>query len=517
MPLFTESEIPPLRNGRLLVIATDPPEAWVANAIDGLATFGFDVTWVRARTASGLPNARLSRWRIRHAGEPSALEPASPVAAESPAPSRELRAVISTAALIVDLSGQETYRSVEPGGPPVVRVRFGERRSLHAGPSFGSRLGARRPINRIAITLEWIGGTALLREAPVVVNRTSYALTRNAALWKAAVTVPRAIRALFTAHDPRPHSATTFSPFHAQPHGRAREAVRLAVHAAGQLVTRERWGVALQPIEQSGPVTHAAIQAPSLWVEDALSIADPCLFEHSGTTYLFVERVRPGKPGAIAVARIGPDGRTEAMQNVLVERHHLSYPSVFEDEGDVYLLPESTAARNVRLFRAADFPVRWTQAATLLDDIVAFDPTLHHSDGGYWLFACVAPVGRGQNDELWLFHSPALTGPWQPHAANPVVEDPRSARPAGALFLSGDRLIRPSQDCSLRYGHRIVLNEVLELGARRYRERPIATIEPTWSPGLIATHTISRSNRWQALDGARRVVDPFSPRAGAHL
>ena len=125
----------------------------------------------------------------------------------------------------------------------------------------------------------------------------------------------------------------------------------------------------------------------------------------------------------------------------------------------------------------------------LLDGLTAVDATVHADDGLLWLFVNVVdgPAHRG---DLCVYWSPSLKGPWRPHPANPVVSDPRSARPAGRLFRHGTALIRPSQDCSRRYGEAVViLNQVEVLSKTDYRERPVGRIDPDWMPGLVGTHT----------------------------
>jgi hypothetical protein len=61
----------------------------------------------------------------------------------------------------------------------------------------------------------------------------------------------------------------------------------------------------------------------------------------------------------------------------------------------------------------------------------------------------------------------------------------------------GDRLIRPSQDCSSRYGASVVFNQVDVLTTDDYREHPIASLEPQWGcrPNLAA-HTYTFDGGW---------------------
>jgi hypothetical protein len=111
--------------------------------------------------------------------------------------------------------------------------------------------------------------------------------------------------------------------------------------------------------------------------------------------------------------------------------------------------------------------------------------------------------GRYSNcDELGIFFSDTLRGPWTPHPANPVVSDVRRARPAGALFRDqAGRLIRPSQDCAKAYGYAIVFSEVIALSETEYQERPFARLDPDWVKGNLGTHSYTRTDKFEVIDG----------------
>ncbi len=189
----------------------------------------------------------------------------------------------------------------------------------------------------------------------------------------------------------------------------------------------------------------------------------------------------------------------------MLERdHHLSYPFVFEHEGAIYMLPETGEAGRIELYRAVEFPDHWTLDRVLLDGLTAVDATLHAEDGVLWLFAHVieGPEDPGQ---LWLFTAPSLDAEWRPHPQNPIVTDWGSARPAGRLYRRAGALIRPSQDCSRRYGGAVILNRVDVLSPEEYRESPLDRIEPNWMPGIDGTHTYTFDSRYACLDGHRQV------------
>jgi hypothetical protein len=77
----------------------------------------------------------------------------------------------------------------------------------------------------------------------------------------------------------------------------------------------------------------------------------------------------------------------------------------------------------------------------------------------------------------------------------------RRARPAGALFVDDGRLIRPSQDCAKAYGYGLVFSEVVTLTETDYEEHVVARVDPTWAKGNLGTHTYSRTEEFEVIDG----------------
>ncbi len=170
------------------------------------------------------------------------------------------------------------------------------------------------------------------------------------------------------------------------------------------------------------------------------------------------------------------------------------------------MIPDTEESRRVELYRAARFPDQWELENVLMDGLCAADATLFELDDRFWLFANQCPEGGSIEDELFLYHACAPTGPWTPHPRNPVVSDVTRARPGGTILRWGHEILRPSQDSSVRYGcYAIVLNRVEELFTQADRETPVSRIDASWQPGAIGTHTLSRSNTIEAIDWKVRI------------
>lgn len=220
------------------------------------------------------------------------------------------------------------------------------------------------------------------------------------------------------------------------------------------------------PVLTAGDVTDAV----------ATSVADPFMIRVDGTWHMFFEVVRwrgGGRKGVIAVAT-SPDARAWSYRGVVLEEpFHLSYPYVFSDGSDLYLIPESSAAGAVRLYRAAAFPARWEHVKDLVTGPVLVDSSVFRHAGRWWMLTETDPAhGHGT---LRLFHARELPGPWEEHPRSPIVRgDPGRARPGGRVVCLGGSVIRFAQDCARDYGSALRAFAITELGPDAYGEVEVA-------------------------------------------
>ncbi|XP_057789424.1 glucosamine inositolphosphorylceramide transferase 1-like [Salvia miltiorrhiza] len=213
-------------------------------------------------------------------------------------------------------------------------------------------------------------------------------------------------------------------------------------------------------------------------------VADPFLFLQGNTLYLFYETKNSiTMQGDIGVARSVDKGATwEQLGIALDEDWHLSYPYVFEYNGNIYMMPEGSAKGDLRLYRATNFPLKWT-----LDRVVMKKPLVDSfmipHEGKYWLFGSDhSGIGTRKNGQLEIWYSISPLGPWRPHKKNPIYNTDKSvgARNGGRPFVYNGNLYRVGQDCGETYGHRIRVFKVTVLTTLEFREVevPLGINEP---------------------------------------
>lgn len=195
--------------------------------------------------------------------------------------------------------------------------------------------------------------------------------------------------------------------------------------------------------------------------------ADPFIFDD----YLFFE-LYDYKKGVIAV-RPWPDG---PITVVLEEDHHLSFPCVWEDEGEHYMMPE-TGAGPIKIYQAKRFPYEWElvdEIPGVFGDSIMFGEDVITTEGNDDLFTVIRDGKK-------------------------IIQEMRpNSRAAGHIYLdiaTGDS-IRPCQITGAEYGSGVVMKKI---NPDTYEEEEISRHTPI-DPQAKGMHTLN-------VMGDKMVVD----------
>ena len=240
-----------------------------------------------------------------------------------------------------------------------------------------------------------------------------------------------------------------------------------------------RWSIGIYT--GSGPFSFAApdeslnpvITADAVTDASANFVADPFMVKEGDSWYMFFEVEVAGDPaptGKIGLAS-SPDGFRWRYERIVLEApFHLSYPYVFKWKNDYFMVPETRAVREVRLYRATDFPCIWSLEKVLMKGRRFADSSLFRLRDRWWMYT------DSGNTTLRLYYADSLFDPWREHRKSPIIrKDPRIARPGGRAVVVGNDVVRFAQDDLLSYGSRVWGFRVTELTPNTYREEPWPT------------------------------------------
>ena len=234
--------------------------------------------------------------------------------------------------------------------------------------------------------------------------------------------------------------------------------------------------------------------------------ADPFLFEYGKQTYVFFEAIpNSTKRGKISCGILKNNDITNVV-DVFNFPYHMSYPSIFQEGDDIFLMPESCENKNLTIYRCLDFPRKWEVYATVFEGEVVCDATYYKDvDGTKWLFVNKQADGNAPMEtELFIYRIDSLKfNRMEPHAQNPVIINAAMGRNGGAIFSDSTGVYRPSQvNIDGVYGRALSINKIEKLTINEYEERQIKIINPDFYPGLLATHHLHQTDDKFVIDAA---------------
>lgn len=245
--------------------------------------------------------------------------------------------------------------------------------------------------------------------------------------------------------------------------------------------------------------TEKGIEIPN---PDGCFTADPFLVPTESEKFLFAEEFSYEKKKAHIVVYDVTSPNVKRLGVALNEKFHISFPYVFKHDGHYFMCPETIERRQVRLYRATDFPLKWELQSILLDDVCAADPIIFFKNSKWWLLLNTDPICSGDSHSmLSIYHSDDLTGDsWQPSVSNPVLFDASCAR-NGGLLHSNDVLVRFGQVQGFNlYGESLRAFEIVNISEDDYQEVEVFVPKPNIGTKFIGTHHLSTTGHTTAVD-----------------
>ena len=235
-------------------------------------------------------------------------------------------------------------------------------------------------------------------------------------------------------------------------------------------------------------------------------LADPFIIEHNGLNYIFVEDFLYNEnKGRISAIKIDGDSY-DFLGVILEEDFHLSFPFIFKDGEDIYMIPESCKNQDIRLYKCLDFPYSWKFEKQLMADVDAADTMLLQKDDTWFMFTNICSSGiKDHQSELHIFYSKNLkTSSWNAiGSGNPVIFDPLTGR-NGGIFCHNEKTYRINQVHDQdHYGKSFNVNEIVKITQDEFLEKKVSVVEPNFKPSIISTHHFSANNVLAAVDYAR--------------
>jgi hypothetical protein len=353
----------------------------------------------------------------------------------------------------------------------------------------------------------------------------SISINRNNVLWRTSLFMPRLIRGLYNYGDP--FLERQISKFKSMEHQGDLYPRSCTLHTASKYVANYfrqalrminkkllysddfDWQVLFEIQKGRNGLSNDFSSFRKLVSPKEIFWADPFILAKNDNYFIFVEEyIYKAYKAHIAVLKLDKEGNLLSSDKIIERPYHMSYPFIFNLENVYYMIPETGKNKTIELYRCTDFPYKWEFVKNIMANVSAVDTTLFFYNNKCWLFTSIDQTGNisGNSTELFLFYSDDIfSDKWKNHPDNPIVSDARTARPAGKLFIHEDKIYRPSQNCTGRYGRGFNISQVTKLTEYEYSETFISETEPGWDSKLKGIHTLNS-------DGDLTVIDVYSYR-----
>lgn len=221
---------------------------------------------------------------------------------------------------------------------------------------------------------------------------------------------------------------------------------------------------------------YTLLSVPKFWSFNPVIIkADPFLFVKDDILYLFYEEKKVWGPGKIKMINTKDLVNWSIPQIVLQENFHLSFPFVFRYENNCYMIPETEEDNTIRLYKSENENLtKWSLTKKILFSSRNKNMQFNYSDSCIWLIDSIFYLFTSQKCngvyQLQLYISTELDGVYEAHPKSPICVSNKYGRNAGAVFMAGNKLYRPSQDCTTSYGANVSIHEITILTTKEYEE-----------------------------------------------
>lgn len=225
--------------------------------------------------------------------------------------------------------------------------------------------------------------------------------------------------------------------------------------------------------------------------------ADPFPWTYRGQLWVFAEEFRYlHDRGRIVAIPVAPSAPGTAVQVALDLPYHLSFPFLFEESGQLFMLPESRRNHTLSLFACEDFPGRWRHVRDLFSGVDAVDSVIFQHEELWWIITSLLYPHQSERSLAIFFSEDFRQGVWNPH---PVNGENRysdraqgSGRNGGSVFKHEHNLFRVMQSSRSHYGQSTEIMQIARLTPQIYEERPAPQdVLPSHLRGKGDTHHLS--------------------------
>lgn len=242
--------------------------------------------------------------------------------------------------------------------------------------------------------------------------------------------------------------------------------------------------------------------------------ADPILYEYNEETYVFMEffEDRTGR-GGVGYSQILDNGKLTKPKLIIEEPWHLSFPYIFNINGCIYMMPESSEISAITIYRCVSFPDKWELVKKYENHPNLVDSIIAEYDGEYYFLSSHENTDNKLETQLVIAPVEIMDPDFEITFSRMFVAKSKEtfsqdARMAGRIIDYCGKKYRVSQvNENGQYGISMNLCEIQKLSCSSYREevvwhKDITNIETDLSIlySNVGIHTYGLTNKYEIVD-----------------
>lgn len=195
--------------------------------------------------------------------------------------------------------------------------------------------------------------------------------------------------------------------------------------------------------------------------------------------------------------------KLERIKVLLDLNTHLSFPFVYRENKDIYIIPENSKSGSLVLYKYENETLKLL--GVLVDEPI-IDPVLVKENNAFLLFGSL--LNKNENADLYVWKSNDLMGEYVKTTLPIIKNSPHSSRRAGNFFFFNGNRYSAVQRCVNSYGEALNICEVLECSDSVIKENILFTIYPdnNYPNGI---HTFNTYKNMCVVDGLKYLFNPL--------
>ena len=232
------------------------------------------------------------------------------------------------------------------------------------------------------------------------------------------------------------------------------------------------------------------------------SLADPFVFTHLNETVIFVENINVENGiGSISVVT-GFEREELEVKNCISEKFHMSFPHVFKHASQIFMIPETSGIKELRIYRCTVWPDKWELYKILASEIRIVDSIFYRGlEDNLLLCNIQKSDSRSNQSELYGItidkefpQVPTLND------MKMLTADATHAR-NGGFFYEDEFFYRVRQGIGfMQYGASISIAKIESVTQTDFKENSIFKLSPNLDGPLVGCHHLTSQNGITAID-----------------